>query len=145
MDKCLNCGKDNFPNMPTEPCDDCQIKESLFERLLDLSYFTVWDGYLETPISWVEGISGNLWIGDITTELIGWFDDDDKEYHCGDGLLIENITEESDYIDIALEHWNTYDNAIKEWIVDNECFLWDIFEGWYDNASDKEIKEMEGC
>lgn len=65
-------------------------KEELFKILSLPRYFTVWDGYVTTPISW-DPVTGDRWIADI------------------------NNPENEDY--------NIYD-----WILDNNDYLWDIFE-----------------
>jgi len=65
-------------------------KDELFDILKLPKYFTIWDGYLETPISW-DPVTGNRWIADINNK-------EDKDYN------------------------------IYNWILDNEDYLWDIFQ-----------------
>jgi len=161
----LNCGKDNFPNMPTEPCDDCQLKESLFEKMLNPDWFGMTGCYVENYIYWTDKITGMYlgvinehkygWATDINDEFIEWIDKDDypvtlniRRLHDDGSEWIEeypNIISETQLENLVFEECNTWETTVKLWIKDNEDYLWDIYESWYESATETEIKEMEGC
>ena len=67
-----------------------KYQEWIFDIIRLPKYFTIWDGYLETPISW-DIITGDRWIGNVQ-------DEDNEDYN------------------------------IYNWLIDNEDYLWDIFQ-----------------
>ena len=70
-------------------------KESDFESYLAPEYFTIWDGYLETPISW---FMSDRWIANID-EL------DFQGHNTWDDILNEWITDNEDYLWQIYEGW----------------------------------------
>lgn len=64
-----------------EGCRGECVEEMEFNDLLSPRFFTIWEGYLDRPISWQP--TGDRWIGTLNTDqtVSDWVDENEEYLH----------------------------------------------------------------